>query len=678
MAGAADLGRRVLQPEDLYRLRFVQEVALAPDSARVAFTVLRPDPEANANRYSLWVVPAAGGEARRLAAEEPRDPSPAWSPDGARLAFVARRGGRARLLVLDLERGEERQVPAGEERDIAHPAWSPDGTRLAYLGWVPAVPAPRHPVAYPGGEDAPRVVTRARYKFDGLGFFDHTREQLFVVPVDGGAPTQLTRGALGVGHPALTAERGVPIGHPVWSPDSARIAFVAGDEGADERDECCDVWTVDVGSGALTRVTPHDGLYGCPAWSPEGAALAVVGDRLPRQGGANSRLWVVPAAGGTPTLVTDFDRSIGLGIMSDTGAPTRAQPAWVGPWLYFLAAWRGTAQVWRVPAAGGAPEPVTAGAHAIGAWAVAGNGATLAYSASTPTSPGDVYGQQLDRAGEPARRLTALNDEALAEVALSEPEEFWLPVGDGTDTLVQGWIMRPPHPPAATGAPLILEIHGGPAALYGASWFHEFQCLAAHGYAVIYANPRGAQGYGEAFSTCIYRDWGTKPLADVLAAAEHAVALGGLDPARQYVTGGSYGGYLVNWAVTHTDRFRAAATGRCVSDLRTLALADDTGTWWMGDYFGGMPWETPDVYAFGSPITHIAACRTPLLIEHQAEDHRCPLDQAEQVYNALRKLGVPTELVLYPGESHGMSRNGRPLHRVDRVRRILDWFARHG
>jgi dipeptidyl aminopeptidase/acylaminoacyl peptidase len=299
------------------------------------------------------------------------------------------------------------------------------------------------------------------------------------------------------------------------------------------------------------------------------------------------------------------------------------------------------------------------------------------YAASGPTNPGEAYCQRLSAPGETAIQLTELNRDFLTEIDMNEPEEFWLSADVNGEAAVQGWILKPPGFDPAKRYPLLLEIHGGPAVSYGMSWFHEFQYFAACGYVLVYCNPRGSQGYGDQFATTIYQGWGPKPFEDVMHAVDYAAAQDYIDPDHLYVTGGSYGGYLTNWVVTHTDRFRAAATQRCVSDLRTLALAGDCNTIWMMDYYGGMPWEEPAVYTEDSPITHIARCVTPLFIEHEEEDHRDPMDQAEQMYNALRKLGIDTELVRYPNESHGMSRNGRPLHRVDRLRRIMGWFARY-
>jgi len=663
MSSAAPTRTRGITATDLFRLRFVDDVTLSPDGSRIACTVTQPDGEANRNRASIWVIPTTGGDARQVTSGEKKDTNPAWSPDGTRIAFVSDRGKKGQIFVLDVANGgEAHRLTTDDDHAASEPLWSPDGKTIAFLCKVPSLPEPLHNVEYKDDTDKPRIITRAKYKFDGEGFFDHTRKQLFVMPSEGGAARQLTSGTMGVGQIA-------------WSPDGTKIAFASNRSENEDHDRRIDVWTVDVSSGVLTQVTPHDGAYGSPAWSPDGKTLAVVGHTYPAKGGANDRLWTVAAIGGALALVTDFDRSIGSGVMSDTGANDRRQPVWVGEDLYFLAAINGSAQIWRVPASGGDLTQVTEGTHAIAGWDISRDGATLAYSASTPTNPGEI--STLSLHGRSATQRTQLSAETLSEREPSGQEEFWLPAGDGTGEQIQGWLIKPPGFDPGTKYPLLLEIHGGPAATYGVGWFHEFQYFAAQGYVVVYCNPRGSQGYGEAFCTSIYQDWGTKPTMDVMAAVDHVISQGYIDTDRLYVTGGSYGGYMTDWLVTHTDRFRAAATQRCVSNLTTLALVDDTGTLWLGDYFGGMPWEEPEVYARNSPITHIAHCHTPLFIEHEEEDQRCPMDQAEQVYNALHKLGVETELVRYPKEPHGMSRDGGPLHRVDRLQRIIDWFERH-
>ena len=658
---------RTMTAEDLYRLRFVHEVRLSPDGLQVVFSVTQADGDANRNRTALWLASSDGSApARQLTSGERRDTGPRWSPDGSKIAFLSDRGkekAKAQLYVLDLSGGEAQPLTSDADATAAEAAWSPDGTQIAFLYKVPSVPEPQHNVPYTDDSDKPKLITRAKYKYDGQGFFDTRRNQLFVVPAAGGEPRQLTHGTM-------------PVSQIAWSPDGTKIAFAANrDENEDHTMES-DIWTVEVASGTPTQITTHDGAYGSPTFSPDGSQIAFTGHPFPAYGGAGDKLYIIAATGGERRQVTPWDRNIGDGIMSDTGANGRGGPVWVGSDLYVLAPEKGTAQVWRIPAAGGEPMQVTFGTHAIAGWDITTDGATLAYGASQTTTPGEVFVQPLRRPGEPTVALTNFTEESLGGITLSNAEEFWLPAGDGTGEMVQGWILKPPGFDAGKKYPLILEIHGGPAGTYGVGWFHEFQYLAAQGYVVVYCNPRGSQGYGEEFCTSIYQDWGTKPFMDVMAAVDYAISKGYVDESHLYVTGGSYGGYMTNWCVTHTDRFRAGATQRCVSDMRTLCLAGDMGTLWLKNYTGGQPWEVPEVYTRMSPITYIAQCKTPLFIEHEEEDHRCPMDQAEQVYNALNALGVPTELVRYPKEPHGMSRDGGPLHRVDRLQRIVGWFER--
>lgn len=666
MATAAPAKTRAMTMQDLFALRFVGEIALSPDGTQIAFTVGQVDGEVNRNRAAIWLAAADGSaEPRQLTSGEKKDTQPRWSPDGTKLAFVSDRGKKGQVYVLDLANGGEAQaLTHDDEHGCSAPAWSADGTQIAFLCKVPTYEDVQHVVEYKDDTDKPKVITRPHYKFDGAGFFDHTRNQLFVLPATGGTPKQLTTNPTGVNTPA-------------WSPDGAKIAFVANMAENAERERFADVWTLDVASGATARVTAHDGLYGSPAWSPDSQSLAIIGHPLPRKGGANNRLYIAPATGGKLREVTDFDRSIGSGVMSDTGTDGRSQPIWLDTTLYFLAAMNGTAQVFSVPAAGGEAMQATFGVHAIAGWDIARDGSLLAFGASTPVSPGELFTQPLDRPGEPVEKRTDFTGQSLGEIEVTRAEEFWLTASDGTGDQIQGWILKPPGFDPATKYPLILEIHGGPAGTYGVGWFHEFHAFAAQGYVVVYCNPRGSQGYGEAFCTSIYQDWGTKPMMDVMAAIDYAIGKGYVDTDRLYVTGGSYGGYMTDWIVTHTDRFRAAATQRCVSNVATLALVDDISIPFTSDYFGGAPWEVPEVYTRNSPITYIKDCHTPLFIEHEEEDHRCPIDQAEQVYNALNYLGVETELIRYPKESHGLSRDGGPLHRIDRLTRIVGWFERH-
>jgi dipeptidyl aminopeptidase/acylaminoacyl peptidase len=285
-------------------------------------------------------------------------------------------------------------------------------------------------------------------------------------------------------------------------------------------------------------------------------------------------------------------------------------------------------------------------------------------------NPGDLYVSDAD--GQNEVRLTRVNEAFLSGIALSEPEPFWVDAPDGVP--IQGWIIKPPGFDPNVKYPMILEIHGGPHGMYAEAFMHEFQLLAAHGYVVAYTNPRGSSGYGEAFTRDSHMRWGEADLPDLMAAVDHVVSLGFVDEARMGVTGGSYGGYMTLWVIGHSERFKAAVTQRCVSNLHSFYGTSDIG-WNFFDYeFGGPPWEERERYIKYSPITYVDAMTTPLLIIHSERDFRCPIEQGEQVFISLKRLGRTTEFVRFPDENHNLSRTGKPKHRIERLEHILRWF----
>ena len=284
MATTAPTRTRGISATDLFRLRFVGDVVISRDGSQVACTVTHADGDVNRNRTSIWVAPMNGGEARQVTSGEKRDTGPAWSPDGTKIAFASDRGKKNQIFILDLAHGgEATQLTTDEEHAASEPIWSPDGATIAFLCRVPSVPEPVHNVEYKDDADKPKIITRGKYKYDGEGFFDHTRKQLFVVPAAGGEARQLTSGTMGVGQIA-------------WSPDGTSIAFASNRGENEDHEGLTDIWAANVASGELTQVTPHNGQYGSPAWSPDSASLAFVGHPLPAKGGANDRLWTAPAS----------------------------------------------------------------------------------------------------------------------------------------------------------------------------------------------------------------------------------------------------------------------------------------------------------------------------------------------------------------------------------------------
>jgi len=656
---------RPITIEDLLAVKIVNDPQLAPDGSQVVCTVTTADAVANAYQTHLWIVPADGRAAWQLTSVPGKDTNPRWSPDGAWIAFISDRSGEKQVWVIARDGGEARRLTSGTLAPTEL-AWSPDGRWLAVVG----KPQPR-----PGPDESDvRVISRLRYKLDGEGFWDGRWKQVLVLPAGGGEPRPLTSEECDHNNPA-------------WSPDGQWIAYAANPDPDADLTNVADVWVVAAAGGAPRRVTRGAGPAALPAWSPDGTRIAYVGHDNACRGATNNAVWVVPVTAGEPVCVSRaFDRSAGHHIISDMRAhPSSGGLTWApdARRVYFLYADGASTQIGSVAVADGSVHPETVGDHELIGCSLDRLARRVACVESDALSPGEVAIRDLGRDAGPLRRLTDWNGPLLRSVALAVPERFQFSGADGWP--IEGWVIRPPgaqgaHAAASPGArvPAVLEIHGGPHAAYGNAFFHEFQLLAAAGYGVIYMNPRGSQGYGQTFTAATRHDWGGKDYEDLMRGVDHALAAyDWIDPDRLGVAGGSYGGFMTNWVVGHTRRFKAAVTMRSISNAYsqwgTSDLAYQKGFW----EYPGDPWESPKFYLERSPITYAPQMRTPLLILHSENDLRCPIEQGEQLFVALKKQGTPTLFVRFPGESHDLSRSGQPKHRLERLRHIMAWFAAH-
>lgn len=674
--------RQPITAADLYAFQFVGDPRLSPDGSRVAFVVTMADRERNDYRSRIWLAPTDGSTPPRpLTAGLGKDTSPRWSPDGRHLAFVSDRAPqtppphtvagerpRPQIWALDLAGGEARQVTALRQ-GAADPAWSPDGCRIvctAQTGGPDDLPPDEtKSEAERTRERADRVreITTLKYKFDGLGYLDDRRRHLFLAE----RPTEDTPLA-----PARQLTHGAHNNsQPVWSPDGRRIAFISYREPDEDVTFRSDLWILDSASGDCRKLTASGGGTTAPSWSPDGGQIAYLGHQEGEGTAAMARLWTVVASGDAAPICRSavFDRDLGNSVLTDQTLPGGQEgPCWEadGRALLALTADGGTTGLRRFALDSDAPTIVVGGERTLTACTVAAG--AIVFAATDPTHLAELFVRAADGS---ERALTALNEPLLRERTVAAPERLRFIGARGE--AIDGWLLRPG---TVTGAavPLIVELHGGPHGQYGAAFFHEFQLLAARGYAVFACNPHGSTGRGDTFAKAILRDWGEIAMVDVLAGLEAALATGGLDAGRLGITGGSYGGFLTNWMVGHTDRFRAAVTQRSYCNALGYFGVDDIGAISDVAELGGHPWEVPERYLALSPLLFAGNVTTPTLIEHQADDYRCPLSQAEQWYAALKKRGVPTKLLIYPNESHGMSRNGKPRHRIERLGHNTAWF----
>jgi dipeptidyl aminopeptidase/acylaminoacyl peptidase len=682
--------RRPLTALDLYQLRVASDAAVSPDGRSVVFVVTEVDSAANRYRRDLWIAPSDGSRAaRRLTwTRSAVLTSPRFSPDGRQLAFVtSREGPRAQIWVLPIDGPGEAWPLTTVATGSSAPAWSPDGRRIAFTSSLSpaaldsviaqdtvkrpvdataigeihrdraaAVAAIRRLLRNNALERDPLVVTRLDYLGE-TSIEDERYGQLFVTDVIPGAKaTRLTGGMFTSGAPA-------------WSPDGRSVIFASAPPGGDYHPDYeleSDVFIMEVEGRAPPRRFEERGYAAQnPRFSADGRHIIYTRarrDSFPTA--TDPELMVMRADGSERRSITGpLDRGVGAVVVRPDG------------WIYFTVASEGAVPLYRTRIDRIAPERVVSGPRGVISFDVAGG--TIAWTQMQPSNPSDVYAARLDGGGE--RRLTTLNDSLLRGVYVGEYEEIRYPSFDGRR--VQGWFIRPFGVADRSSAPLVVQIHGGPHAMWGpgeASMWLEYQMLAGAGYTVFFSNPRGSGGYGNEVLRSIHRDWGTSPARDILIGADSVIGRGLADPRRQFVTGGSYAGYMTAWLIAREapERFRAAVAARGVYDLSIWYGGSNTWRLLEGE-FGVRPWEDLEMMREQSPLTYVANIRTPLLLLHADTDFRTTIAGAEAMYRALKVLGREVEFVRYPREGHELTRSGEPKHRVDHMLRTMEFFERY-
>ncbi|MGE5561170.1 MAG: prolyl oligopeptidase family serine peptidase [Chloroflexota bacterium] len=680
--------KRKLQVEDLLAFKLAGDSRISPDGGSVAYVLQEIDKEKNDYNTSIWL--AREGQAPFRFTGGNKDNSPRWSPDGKYLAFVSKRSGSNQIWILPLAGGEARQLTR-VKGGAGNPVWSPDSKYIAFTssltakGIEPEGEDPEEKDLYKKYNKDVKIIDRILWKMDGVGYYTDKRSQVCVIAVDGGEPKQLTSGQWNHLDPS-------------WTPDSENVIFTANrTEDSDYQPWFVDIWSVPRTGGEITRLSPGDGKLAAnePSVSPDGRKIAFIGVDPEEHGYGINHLYLLE--NGQVRQLTTIDREFGNSGAVDMPAPAGGRLTWSpdGRFIFGLMSDSGTVQLVRVDATSGAVTPVTGGDRMIHSYSLSSDCRRAAIAYGTGCSPADVYLAKLDEPKPVARlanshqilagggveevRLTSHNADLLAGIDYPVPERFVFTAGEG-HAGIDGWILRPAGFEPGKKYPTILEIHGGPASMYGSGMFFEFQWLAANGYAVVFCNPRGSLGYGRDFVHCIMADWGNLDYMDCMAAVETAVKrFDFVDSDRLGVAGGSYGGFMVNWIVTHTNRFKAAVTMRPVVNRWSSMGTSDTAYNRVGQFGTENWWEEKNMapYLKQSPLIHVSNCETPLLIDSEEGDLRCPPEQAEQLYTALKFQRKTVKMVRYPNEFHGMSRTGKPWHRIHRLNMISDWFKQY-
>lgn len=652
--------------EDLYELKSVKNPVISPDGKRFLFVETVMDQKKHEYQSHLFVGDIEGTNIRQWTFGEVRDQTPSWSPDGQWIVFASNRSQKSQLFLVSSQGGEAKQIT-----DCLHgaknPIWSPDGTRILFETSL----APDQKITKQFEEEKeeekklePLVVDRIRYKSDAVGFLDDKNQHLAILTVATQEVEQITKG-----------ERNYSAGG--WSPDGTSITFSADLTDEPDFNLISDIYMMSLLSKKVTKVTSSTGFFGNPTWSPDGKYLLLIGHEKEYQSATLSKLWLYDVnVAELSCLTTDWDVEVGDVAIGDFHSGTVNPGAiWTNDsrGFYFLMSDRGNTGVYYGSIEGEMYPALLEDQHVYG---ISVNPITheAVVAISTPIQPGDLF--YLNFSNGERKQLTDVNASFLEEVELQKAEPIQFDALDGWK--IHGWIMKPLGFEKGKKYPTIIEVHGGPHAMYANTYFHEFQVLTTQGFVVVFTNPRGSHGYGQTFVDAVRGDYGGKDYLDVMAATDYAVdTFDFVDEKKLGITGGSYGGFMTNWVVSHTNRFKAAVTQRSISNWLSFYGVSDIGYYFSEwEVQGDLVTDTEKLWKH-SPIAYVNRIETPLLILHGEKDYRCPIEQAEQLFIALRKQKKPTRFVRFPESNHELSRSGHPKLRIDRLNHIKKWFEEY-
>lgn len=638
-----------IKSEYLKRFVSVSDPQLSPDLKNIAFLTVKIDEQKDDYQTTIWVIDRVSGEPI-MYLNGTGDFWPRWSPDGKHLLFLSRRtlkgeekGGE--LWVVPVNRGEPRLV-LKMKGGIGAPQWISDGRKILFLSAL-------------GEEEDVKVVRRIPLWFNGAGFTYNLREHLHMAHVDSGDVVPLTEGDINVVF-ASPSNKG------------DKIAYVAATN--DLNPIITDIFVLNLKTSENIKLTESNMAIGPLCWSPDDENIAFRGHDLRRGLASHEDIWLIPSNGGTPeNLTRKLDRGTSRRIYYDLIGPFVSLYApvhvWDGNHIYFTVSDSGRFNLYRLNLNNKIIEPVIVGNFIIGDFSVKKD--VIAYTKVTETEPAEVWVK--DEVGD--RKITSFNSELLLKMNVSIPERFEFKASDGK--IIEGWILKPPDLKKNEKYPVILNIHGGPKSAFGYAFMFEHQFFASKGFVVVYPNPRGSDGYSEEFAD-IRGKYGERDFQDIMECVDYVISTYDfIDQNRIGVTGISYGGFMTNWIVTHTDRFKAAVSQNGISDWTAFFGTTDIGFYFAPDQIGKNPWDNTEEYKRKSPLMYAQNVKTPILFIHSFEDYRCWVDQAITFFTALKYLGKETELVLFMKGEHVFSRVGKPSFRVKRLEHMLRWFEKY-
>lgn len=652
LGGAASgIAQSALTRDTFFEMESVGGVQISPDGQLLVFTRTWVDKLKDVSVSNVWMSDVEGKKVRQLTEGNWRDSSPAFSPDGKRLAFLSDRDGTTQLYVMWLDTREVAKL-TNLERSPGAPVWSPDGTKIAYSTFVPASESPlaiRMPERPQGAQWArgATIENRLSWAADGSGYRPIGWTQVFVVDARlGGTPRQVTDGDYNHSNPQWSADGRTIFVSGIRKPDAE---YLRGDS---------EIYAFDLESKSPEQLTDRKGPDGGQRVSPDGKWIAYVGFDEKNYTSHLSSLYLMDVKGGSKRMLAGNLAS----------SPSDVTWAWDSSGVFYTVGEKGVTVLYFSDIQG-KTTTVLSGQHDLSGFSLARNG-TAATSLSSWNQPGSVFTFDSRRASNSLRKVVDVNEDVMAGKQLSEIEELWFTSADGLK--VQGWLVKPVGFDASKKYPLVLWIHGGPWSMYDVGWSWAFQNWAAEGYAVLFTNPRGSTGYGQEFVNGIQFSYPGKDYDDLMAGVDAALAKGWIDEKNLFVCGGSGGGVLTAWIVGHTNRFAAACAMRPVINWHSFVGTTDGASWYY--QFERYPWQDPVEYAKRSPLSYVENVQTPILIMTGEEDLRTPISQSEEYYRALKMLKKETLLIRMPEEYHGWR---RPSHQLTQQLYLMAWFSQH-